>query len=182
MDVGPARSRDVLDRLPAQAASARAARRQAGGLGRPRGYQGGGHQGAQRHLSALSRPLHTQCARPCRPQRPALVSAFIATAFAHDDAEAATQQRRQVVDQLRSKLPKLAGLMDDAEPDVLAYMSLPAPQRAKLHSTNPIERLNAEIKWRTEVVGIFPDEAAIFASSAPSCSSRMTSRPCSAPA
>jgi putative transposase len=91
-----------------------------------------------------------------------VVSAFIATAFAQDDAEAARQQWRRVADQLRAKLPKLAALMDDAEPDVLAYMSFPAPHRAKLHSTNPIERLNGEIKRRTEVVGIFPNEAAII--------------------
>jgi transposase-like protein len=90
-----------------------------------------------------------------------VVSAFIATAFAQDDAEAAKQQWRRVADQLRGKLPKLATLMDEAEPDVLAYMSFPAPHRAKLHSTNPIERLNGEIKRRTEVVGIFPNEAAI---------------------
>jgi transposase-like protein len=90
-----------------------------------------------------------------------VVSAFIATAFAQDDAEAAKQQWRRVADQLRAKLPKLAALMDEAEPDVLAYMSFPVPHRAKLHSTNPIERLNGEIKRRTEVVGIFPNEAAI---------------------
>ena len=88
-------------------------------------------------------------------------SAFIATAFAQDDAEAATAQWRSVADQLRAKLPKLATLMDDAEQDVLAYMTFPAAHRAKLHSTNPIERLNGEIKRRTEVVGIFPNEAAI---------------------
>jgi transposase-like protein len=91
-----------------------------------------------------------------------VVSAFIATAFAQDDAEAAKQQWRRVADQLRTKLPKLAALMDEAEADVLAYMSFPAPHRAKLHSTNPIERLNGEIKRRTEVVGIFPNEAAII--------------------
>lgn len=51
--------------------------------------------------------------------------------------------------------------MDDAETDVLAYMDFPAAHRAKLHSTNPIERLTGEIKRRTEVVGIFPNEAAI---------------------
>ncbi len=91
-----------------------------------------------------------------------VVSAFIATAFAQDDAAAASAQWRKVADQLRPKLPKLATLMDEAEPDVLAYMSFPAAHRTKLHSTNPIERLNGEIKRRTEVVGIFPNEAAII--------------------
>jgi transposase-like protein len=86
---------------------------------------------------------------------------FIATAFAQDDAEQARAQWRRVADQLRPKLPKLAALMDHAEPDVLAYMSFPAQHRVKLHSTNPLERLNGEIKRRTEVVGIFPNEAAI---------------------
>jgi transposase-like protein len=90
-----------------------------------------------------------------------VVSAFIATAFAQDDAVTAGKQWRSVADQLRPKLPKLATLMDDAEPDVLAYMSFPAQHRAKLHSTNPLERLNGEIKRRTEVVGIFPNEDAI---------------------
>lgn len=90
-----------------------------------------------------------------------VVSAFIGTAFAQDTPEAASQQWRSVADQMRPKLPKLATLMDEAEPDVLAYMTFPKEHRAKLHSTNPIERLNGEIKRRTEVVGIFPNEAAI---------------------
>ena len=90
-----------------------------------------------------------------------VVSAFIATAFAQDDAEAARQQWRRIADQLRPKVPKLAALMDAAEPDVLAYMGFPAAHRVKLHSTNPLERLNGEIERRTEVVGIFPNEAAI---------------------
>ena len=90
-----------------------------------------------------------------------VVSAFVATAFAQDDAEAARLQWRRVADQLRPKLPKLAGYLDEAETDVLAYMTFPPAHRAKLHSTNPLERLNGEIKRRTEVVGIFPNEAAI---------------------
>ncbi len=90
-----------------------------------------------------------------------VVSAFIATAFAQDDADAAKIQWRQVADQVRTKLPKLAALLDDAEQDVLAFMTFPKEHRAKIHSTNPIERLNGEIKRRTEVVGIFPNEEAI---------------------
>jgi putative transposase len=90
-----------------------------------------------------------------------VVSAFIATAFAQDDAEAARAQWRRVADQLRPKLPKLAAFMDEAEVDVLAYMTFPVAHRAKLHSTNPIEHVNGEIKRRTEVVGIFPNEDAI---------------------
>jgi transposase-like protein len=90
-----------------------------------------------------------------------VVSAFIATAFAQDDAASAKVQWRGVADQLRPKLPKLAGFLDEAETDVLAYMGFPLAHRAKLHSTNPLERLNGEIKRRTEVVGIFPNEAAI---------------------
>jgi putative transposase len=90
-----------------------------------------------------------------------VVAAFIGTAFVQDDAEAARTQWRQVADQLRPKVPKLAALMDDAETDVLAFMSFPKDHRLKIHSTNPLERLNGEIKRRTEVVGIFPNEAAI---------------------
>jgi hypothetical protein len=92
----------------------------------------------------------------------AMVSAFIGTAFAQDDAQGAKAQWRGVSDQLRPKLPKLAGFLDEAETDVLAYMTFPAPHRTKLHSTNSLERLNGEIKRRTEVVGIFPNEAAII--------------------
>lgn len=90
-----------------------------------------------------------------------VVSAFVATAFAQDHADAAKAQWRQVADQVRPKLPKLAALLDEAEQDVLAYMTFPKQHRAKIHSTNPLERLNGEIKRRTDVVGIFPNEAAI---------------------
>ena len=91
-----------------------------------------------------------------------VVSAFIATAFAQDDADAAHAQWRAVADQLRPKLPKLSAFLDEAENDVLAYMDFPREHRLKLHSTNPLERLNSEIKRRTEVVGIFPNEAALI--------------------
>ena len=90
-----------------------------------------------------------------------VVSAFIATAFAQDHADAAKAQWRQVADQVRPKLPKLAALLDEAEEDVLAYMSFPKEHRAKIHSTNPLGAREQRDKRRTEVVGIFPNEAAI---------------------
>jgi putative transposase len=89
-----------------------------------------------------------------------VVAAFIGTAFVQEDAEAASKQC-QVADQLRPKVPKLATFMDEAEVDVLAFMSFPKDHRPKIHSINPIERLNGEIKRRTDVVGIFPNEEAI---------------------
>jgi transposase-like protein len=127
------------------------------------------HEGLK---AAVSKVLHASWQR-CRvhfmrnvlahagKQGRRVVAAFIATAFAQEDAETARAQWRQVADQLRPKVPKLAALMDEAETDVLAFMSFPKEHRPKLHSTNPLERLNGEIKRRTEVVGIFPNEDAI---------------------
>jgi putative transposase len=89
-----------------------------------------------------------------------VVSAFIATAYAQETPEAAKGQWRKVADQLRPSVRKLAKLMDTAEEDVFAYM-FPPQHRIKLHSTNPLERLNGEIKRRTNVAGIFPNEDAI---------------------
>jgi len=91
-----------------------------------------------------------------------VVSAFIATAFAQGSPDAAGKQWRQVADQLRAKLPKLAALLDEAEVDVLAFMSFPKEHWDKISSTNPIERPNGEIKRRTNVVGIFPNDDAII--------------------
>ena len=90
-----------------------------------------------------------------------MVLAAINTAFTQESFETATEQWRAVADQLRGKFPKLGQLMDEAEADVLAFMSFPKAHRTQIHSTNPLERLNAEIKRRTDVVGIFPNEAAI---------------------
>lgn len=90
-----------------------------------------------------------------------VVAAFIATAFAQDTPQAAKEQWRRIADQLRTTVPRLAALMDASEADVLAYMTFPSAHRTKLHSTNPIERLNHEVKRRSDVVGIFPNEDAI---------------------
>lgn len=91
-----------------------------------------------------------------------LAAAFIGTIFAQEDKTAARIQWRKVVNQMKAGLPKLAAFMDEAEDDVLAYMDFAPAHWAKLHSTNPIERLNGEIKRRTNVVGIFPNEEAII--------------------
>jgi len=90
-----------------------------------------------------------------------VVSALVRTIFAQTSEKAAREQWRVVADQLRERFPKIAKLMDEAEPDVLAHMSFPREHHSKIYSTNPIERLNGEIKRRTDVVGIFPNEDAI---------------------
>ena len=90
-----------------------------------------------------------------------MVSALINTAFAQETAQAAHDQWHVVANQLRAKFPKLSAMLDDAENDVLAFMEFPKAHRIQLATTNPLERLNAEVKRRTDVVGIFPNDASI---------------------
>jgi len=91
-----------------------------------------------------------------------VVSAAVKTIFAEKDRDAAHKRWREVADGLRGRFPDVAKLMDDAEHDVLAYMAFDGELRRKLHSTNPLERLNKEIKRRTNVVGIFPNRDAVM--------------------
>jgi putative transposase len=91
-----------------------------------------------------------------------MVAAALRQAFLQADQAGAHQVWRQVADQLRPRWPKLSALMDESEHDVLAYLGFPAQHRAELHSTNPLERLNKEVKRRADVVGIFPNEASIL--------------------
>lgn len=112
-----------------------------------------------------------------------VVSALIATAFVQEDEGAAKTQWRKVADQLRPTLPKLAAFMDDAECDVLAYASFPKDHWPKIQSTNGIERLNGEIKRRTEVASASSrTRRRSRASSARSCWNKMTNGPSSAAA
>jgi putative transposase len=90
-----------------------------------------------------------------------VVAAALRQAFLQADQDGARQVWRQVADQLRPRWPRLAGLMDESEHEVLAYMAFPVQHRTKLHSTNPLERLNKEVKRRADVVGIFPGEPSI---------------------
>ncbi len=91
-----------------------------------------------------------------------VVAAALRQAFLQPDREEAGKVFRHVADQLRPRWPKLAALMDESEHDVLAYMAFPAQHRSKLHSTNPLERLNKEVQRRADVVGIFPNEPALI--------------------
>ena len=91
-----------------------------------------------------------------------MVAAAIRQAFIQPDHATAIQTWRQIADQLRTRWHKLGTFMDEAESDVLAYMNFPAQHRTKLHSTNPLERLNKEVKRRADVVGIFPNEESII--------------------
>jgi putative transposase len=90
-----------------------------------------------------------------------MVAAAIRTAFTQETSAAARKEWRAVADRLRERFPKLGELMDEAEDDVLAHMAFPKDHWQQLHSTNPLERLNGEIKRRTDVVAIFPNENAI---------------------
>jgi len=91
-----------------------------------------------------------------------MVAAAIRQAFNQPDRQTAGETWQHVADQLRKRWPKLATLMDETGEDVLAYMAFPRQHRTKLHSTNPIERLNKEVKRRADVVGIFPNEDSII--------------------
>ena len=92
----------------------------------------------------------------------ASAAAAIRQAFDQPDRAHAGETWHKVAEQLRPRWPKLADLMDASEHDVLAYMAFPRQHRTKLHSTNPLERLNKEVKRRADVVGIFPNEASIM--------------------
>ncbi len=90
-----------------------------------------------------------------------MVAAAIRQAFIQPDHDNAVQTWRHVADQLQARCPKLGVFMNDAEADVLAYMAFPVQHRTKLHSTNPLERLNKEVKRRADAVGTFPNEDSI---------------------
>jgi putative transposase len=96
-----------------------------------------------------------------RAQQP-LVSGAIRQIFTAASATEARQRLGQVADQLRPHAAKVARLLEDAEADLLAFYEFPAEHWSKLRSTNPLERVNREIGRRTDVVGIFPNDAALL--------------------
>jgi transposase-like protein len=90
-----------------------------------------------------------------------MVAATIRTVFVQPDAASARETWRRVADQLRPRFPRVAQLLDEAEDEVLTYLSFPPEHWRQIWSNNPQERLNKEVKRRTDVVGIFPNDRAI---------------------
>jgi len=91
-----------------------------------------------------------------------MVGATIRTVFAQPDAHSAREQWRRVSDGFRHRFPRLSQLMEEAEEDVLAYAAFPTEHWQKIWSNNPLERVNKEVKRRTNVVGIFPNEGSVI--------------------
>jgi transposase-like protein len=116
------------------------------------------------HATVQRCPIHwmrNALAHVSTKQRPA-VTAMIKTIFAQETSQDAHMQWRTIADALRDRAPRLAEMMDAAREDVLAYTAFPKDHWPQISSTNPLERLNGEIKRRSDVVGIFPNDAAVI--------------------
>jgi transposase-like protein len=98
----------------------------------------------------------------CRKDQHDALGAVIRQLFTAADGDEARRRLGDAVTQLQARLPKIAALLVDAEDDVLAFYAFPAEHWPKLRSTNPLERFNREIGRRTDVVGIFPDDASLI--------------------
>jgi len=92
----------------------------------------------------------------------ALVAAAVRTVFVMADRDDANQQLTGVAEALQRRYPKAADLLVEAEADILAYMAFPQSHWRRIYSTNPLERLNKEVKRRTNVVGVFPDRDSVI--------------------
>jgi putative transposase len=90
-----------------------------------------------------------------------MVGAAIHQAFAAPSREEARAILTDVVARLERVAPTVAGLLEGAEPDLLALLDFPAEHRTKLRSTNPLERVNGEIARRSDIVGIYPNDASL---------------------
>jgi transposase-like protein len=91
-----------------------------------------------------------------------MVGATIRTVFTQPDAAGTREQWDRVAESFRGRFDRVADLMDQAKEDVLAYLAFPHAHWRQVWSTNPLERLNRELGRRTDVVGIFPNEAALI--------------------
>jgi putative transposase len=120
-----------------------------------RSFQGAAHQRCRVHFA---RNLLAHVPKSHQD----MVAAVFRTIFAQPDADAVSVTWDQVADQLSARFPKVGPLMDGAKVEVLAFTSFPRAHWQKIWSTNPLERINKEIKRRSRVVGIFPNEASVI--------------------
>lgn len=97
-----------------------------------------------------------------RKDQQGMVAALLRPLFNAESGEAARELVSDALERLGKPLPKVAALLEEAEEDLLAFYAFPAEHRAKLRSTNPLERVNREIGRRTDVVGIFPNDRALI--------------------
>ena len=114
------------------------------------------HEGLK---AAIKKILTGSAWQRCRVH---FISSIIRTIFAQNDQESAREQLRHVVDELKNRFPKAMKILEEAEEEILAYMAFPREHWAQIHSTNPLERLNREIRRRTDVVCIFPNRDAVI--------------------
>jgi transposase-like protein len=116
---------------------------------------GSGWQRCRVHLTRNAQDLVPRSAR-------SMIASAVRSIFEQPDERSAHEQFGQVIDSLEPRFPAVARLLLDAEADLLAHFSFPETHRRQIRSTNPLERLNKEIKRRTAVVGIFPNRAAVI--------------------
>jgi transposase-like protein len=102
------------------------------------------------------------CLGHARKDQHGLLAALIRPIFRAENGPDARAKLTEAIGQLKGRLPKIAAMLEDAEPDILAFYAFPQAHHAKLRSTNPLERFNREIGRRTDVVGIFPDDASLI--------------------
>ena len=98
----------------------------------------------------------------CRPAQRGLVSAALREVFNAENTEQARERVGHVIERLEPRRPKVCRLLEDAEHDLLAFYAFPPSHWSKLRSTNPLERVNREIGRRSDVVGIFPNDASVI--------------------
>ena len=111
----------------------------------------------QRCRTHFARNLLTRVARSAQP----MVAALVRSIFAQPSAEEVWAQHARVVEQLGERFGDAAVMLDDARDDILAFTAFPQLHWKQIWSNNPLERLNKEIRRRTDVVGIFPNRAAV---------------------